>query len=164
MGGEERLNFPSSPGLTIQRRGCGMREARWLSMTLEMLPSVSVETKTLDRTFLRCDLPTANGVVSEFKKEMLAVVAAMCPGTKFECLLDGVVAAIYPGLLRPLVAFYAGRGPCLRSMVDTRTLAAIDAKIARRIRACALIADQVGLKQPDRLAGAIRAAIEVAGG
>jgi hypothetical protein len=141
-----------------------MREARALSMTLDMLPSVSVETKTLDRTFLRCDLPTANAVLSEFKKEMLAVVAAMCSRTKFECLLDGVVAAIYPGLLRPLVAFYAGRGPCLRSIVDASTLEELDTKIARRIRACALIAVQVGLKQPDRLASAISAAIKVAGG
>jgi len=141
-----------------------MKEARGLSMTLEMLPSVSVETKPLDRTFLRCDLPTANAVLSEFKKEMLAVVEAMCSRAKFECLLDGVVAALYPGLSRPLVKFYAGKGPCLRSMLDASTLKELDTKIARRIRACALVASQVGLKQPDRLAGAIRAAIRVAGG
>src|SRR5467141_4030301 len=82
-------------------------------MTLGMLPSVSLETKTLDRTFLRCDLPTANEVLSEFKKEMLAVVAAMCHRTRFECLLDGVVAAIYPDLLRPPSSVLCWQGSVL---------------------------------------------------
>jgi len=71
------------------------------------------------------------------------VVRVMCPGFRFVCLLDGVVAAIYPRLLPQIKAFYAGRGQCLAALTRNDALEQLDRKIALRIRACALIAQQV---------------------
>ena len=96
-----------------------------------------------ERGFFRCDLPSSNSVCIEFSREMKAVVNVMCPGRRFVCPLDGVVAAIYPPLQGQLKAYYEGHGPSLSGLLGEAGLASLDKGIALRIRACALIAQQV---------------------
>src|SRR6266478_6873256 len=108
-------------------------------MDLHSLPFVALESRLKERASFRCDLPNSNAMLVEFGREMDAVVGAMCPDERFECPLDGVVAAVYPRLRPHIEAFYAGRGPCLAALTDQKARLLLDKKIALRIRACALI-------------------------
>jgi len=67
-------------------------------MDLQLLPAAPESGRPV-AGFFRSDLPNSYAVLIEFRKEMDDVVRVMCPGFRFVCLLDGVVAAIYPRLL-----------------------------------------------------------------